>query len=94
MPKIQHSSIARKLWSPLRQPDPELAYVFRAEVKAYAIGASLLQEEEQNERPMQYTSRLLSTAECNSTTEREVLAVVYVINLADHVRKCAVECSL
>lgn len=64
----------------LRQADPTLPYILRTDASAYAIGACLLQGEGQEERPVEYASRLLTKAESNySTTEREALAVVYAV---------------
>lgn len=62
----------------LRQADPTKPYLLRTDASSYAIGACLLQGEGPDERPVEYASRLLTSAERNySTTEREALAVVF-----------------
>lgn len=64
----------------LRQADPGLPYTLRTDASAYALGAALLQGEGPDERPVEYASRLLTSAERNySTTEREALAIVWSI---------------
>lgn len=65
----------------LRQADSRLPYVLKTDASSYAIGAVLLQGEREDERPVEYASRLLTSAEKNyHTTEREVLAVVWAVD--------------
>ncbi|GFV95847.1 retrovirus-related Pol polyprotein from transposon 297 [Trichonephila clavipes] len=66
----------------LRQVDPKKPFIIRTDVSSYALGAVLLQgESTTDEQPVEYASRLLSSAEKNySTTEREALAVVWALN--------------
>lgn len=65
----------------LRQIDENLTFILRTDASSYAIGAILLQGESlHEERPIEYASRLLTTAEVNySTTERKALAVVLAL---------------
>lgn len=64
----------------LRQADPHLPYILRTDASGYALGACLLQGEGPDERPVEYASRLLTSAEVNySTTEREALGVVWAV---------------
>ncbi|GFT77737.1 retrovirus-related Pol polyprotein from transposon 297 [Trichonephila clavipes] len=66
----------------LRQVDPKKPLIIRTDASSYALGAVLLQgESPTDEQPVEYASRLLSSAEKNySTTEREALAVVWALN--------------
>ncbi|GFW73101.1 retrovirus-related Pol polyprotein from transposon 297 [Trichonephila clavipes] len=66
----------------LRQVDPKKPFIIRTDASNYALGAVLLQgESPTDEQPVEYASRLLSSAEKNySTTEREALAVVWALN--------------
>ncbi|GFY04882.1 retrovirus-related Pol polyprotein from transposon 297 [Trichonephila clavipes] len=66
----------------LRQVDPKKPLVIRTDASSYALGAVLLQgESPTDEQPVEYASRLLSSAEKNySTTEREALAGVWALN--------------
>ncbi|GFW05610.1 transposon Tf2-6 polyprotein [Trichonephila clavipes] len=66
----------------LRQVDPKKPFIIRTDASSYALGAVLLQgERPTDEQPVEYASRLLSSAEKNySTTEREALAVVWALN--------------
>ncbi|GFX87520.1 retrovirus-related Pol polyprotein from transposon 297 [Trichonephila clavipes] len=66
----------------LRQVDPEKPFIIRTDASSYALGAVLLQgESPTDEQPVEYASRLLSSAERNySTTEREALAIVWALN--------------
>lgn len=65
----------------LRQIDEDLPFTLRTDASAYALGAVLLQGEcPKEEKPVEYASRLLNSAEKNySTTEREALAVVWAL---------------
>ncbi|GFW50213.1 retrovirus-related Pol polyprotein from transposon 297 [Trichonephila clavipes] len=55
----------------LRQVDPKKPFIIRTDASSYALGAVLLQgENPTDEQPVEYASRLLSSAEKNySTTE-------------------------
>ncbi|GFX56874.1 retrovirus-related Pol polyprotein from transposon 297 [Trichonephila clavipes] len=66
----------------LRQVDPKKPFIIRTDASSYALGAVLLQgESPTDEQPVEYASRLLSSAEKNySTTEREALAIVWALN--------------
>ncbi|GFS54202.1 retrovirus-related Pol polyprotein from transposon 297 [Trichonephila clavipes] len=66
----------------LRQVDPKKPFIIRMDASSYALGAVLLQgESPTDEQPVEYASKLLSSAEKNySTTEREALAVVWALN--------------
>ncbi|GFU31156.1 retrovirus-related Pol polyprotein from transposon 297 [Trichonephila clavipes] len=66
----------------LRQVDPKKPFIIRTDASSYALGAVLLQgESPTDEQPVEYASRLLSSAEKNySTTEREALAVVWALS--------------
>lgn len=62
----------------LIQADCNKPFVLRTDASSYAIGAVLMQGEGNDERPIEYASRLLTAAEKNySTVEREALAVVW-----------------
>ncbi|KAG6464946.1 hypothetical protein O3G_MSEX014832 [Manduca sexta] len=64
----------------LRQADETKPYTLRTDSSGYCLGAVLMQGEAQDERPIEYASRLLLPAERNySTTEREALAVVWAV---------------
>lgn len=65
----------------LRQAEPGIPYTLRTDASSYAIGAALLQGEGSEERPIEYASRLLTSAERNyTTTEREALALVWAVH--------------
>ncbi|GBM95898.1 Retrovirus-related Pol polyprotein from transposon 297, partial [Araneus ventricosus] len=66
----------------LRQVDPTKPFIIRTDASGYALGAVLLQgDSPADERPIEYASRLLSSADKNySTTEREALAVVWALD--------------
>ncbi|GFS93406.1 retrovirus-related Pol polyprotein from transposon 17.6 [Trichonephila clavipes] len=64
----------------LKQADGTQPYIIRTDASNYALGAVLLQGERSDEHPIEYASQLLTPAERNySTTEREVLAVVWAL---------------
>lgn len=65
----------------LVQADYTKPFLLRTDSSNYALGAALLQgESPHDEHPIEYASRLLTTAEQNySTTEREALAVVWAV---------------
>ena len=65
----------------LGQAVDNMPFSIQTDASAYAIGAVLLQGEGPEEHPIEYASRLLSSAERNySTTEREALAIVWACN--------------
>ncbi|GFU75150.1 retrovirus-related Pol polyprotein from transposon 412 [Trichonephila clavipes] len=59
-----------------------MPFIIRIDTSSYTLGAVLLQgESPAEEQPVEYASRLLSSAEKNySTIEREALAVVWALN--------------
>lgn len=76
-------NIRQLLVSPpiLRQADETKPFILRTDSSGYCLGAVLMQGEKQDERPVEYASRLLISAERNyTTTEREALAVVWAVN--------------
>ncbi|GFW07434.1 retrovirus-related Pol polyprotein from transposon 297 [Trichonephila clavipes] len=71
-----------KLASPpvLKPPDGTKPFVIRTDASSVALRAVLLQGEKDEEHPIEYASRLLSSSERNySTTERKALAVVWAL---------------
>lgn len=64
----------------LSQADETKPYIIKGDASSYAIGAVLVQGEGEDEHPVEFASRLLTSAERNySTTEREALAVVWAV---------------
>lgn len=64
----------------LRQADETKTFILRTDSSAYCLGAVLMQGDGNDERPVEYASRLLTSPERNySTTEREALAVVWAV---------------
>lgn len=62
----------------MTQPQDSKPFLIKTDASIYAIGAILLQGEGNEEHPIEYASRLLTSAEKNySTTEREALAMVW-----------------
>ena len=60
----------------LKEAQDNMSFVVKTDASSYAIGAVLLQGDGKDEHPI--ARRLLSSAERNySTTEREVLAIVW-----------------
>ncbi|GFT60792.1 retrovirus-related Pol polyprotein from transposon 17.6 [Trichonephila clavipes] len=71
-----------KLASPpvLKPADSTKPFVIRTDASSVALGAVLLQGEKDEEHPIEYISRLLSSSERNySTSERDALAVVWAL---------------
>lgn len=65
----------------LRQADVTKPFSLNTDASDYAIGGVLMQGEGEDERPVEYASRLLTSAERNySTLEREALAIVHCLN--------------
>ncbi|GFU76711.1 transposon Tf2-8 polyprotein [Trichonephila clavipes] len=65
----------------LKQADFSKPFLIRTDASNYALGAVLLQGEDKEDHPVEFSSRLLNPAERNySTTEREALAVVWALN--------------
>lgn len=74
--------LKKSLISPpvLKQVDETKPFVLRTDASNYALGAVLIQGQGPEEHPIEYASRLLTSAERNySTTEREALAVVWAL---------------
>lgn len=64
----------------LRQADETKPYIIKSDASFYTIGAVLVQEQGEHEHPVEFASRLMTSAERNySTTEREALAVVWAV---------------
>ena len=65
----------------LRPAERGQPYILRTDASDHALGVALLQGEGSDEHPVEYASRLLSSAERNySATEREALAIVWAVN--------------
>jgi hypothetical protein len=65
----------------LQQAEWTKPFLLRTDASSHAIGAALLQWEENEEKPIEYASRLLTAPERNyTTTEREALAIVWAVN--------------
>ncbi|GFW43493.1 retrovirus-related Pol polyprotein from transposon 297 [Trichonephila clavipes] len=71
----------RLMTSPiLKQSDGSKPFTIRTDASNYALGTVLLQGSGPDEHVIEYASRLMIPAERNySTTEREALAVVWVL---------------
>jgi hypothetical protein len=64
----------------LAHPDWKQRFIVQPDASAVAIGAVLAQQQEGREVVIRYASRILSSAERNySTTERELLAIVWAL---------------
>ncbi|GBM50822.1 Retrovirus-related Pol polyprotein from transposon 17.6 [Araneus ventricosus] len=64
----------------LKQCDSAKPYIIRTDASNFALGAVLAQGEIPDELPIEYASRLLTSAEKNySTTKREALSVVWAL---------------
>ncbi|XP_063374947.1 uncharacterized protein LOC134662604 [Cydia amplana] len=64
----------------LKQLDSDAPYIIKTDASNYAIGAALVQGEGEKEHPIEYASRLLTSAERNYTvTEKEALAIVWAV---------------
>lgn len=73
----------------LRQPDDNMPFILFTDASSYAIGAVLVQGSRDDQRPIEYASRLLTKPECNySTTDREALAVVWAVEKFRHYIEC------
>ncbi|GBM37612.1 Retrovirus-related Pol polyprotein from transposon 17.6 [Araneus ventricosus] len=74
--------LKEKLVSPpvLKQVDETKPFALRTDASNYALGAVLIQGKGEEEHPIEYASRLLTSSERNySTTKREALAVVWAL---------------
>lgn len=75
--RIKHLLITAPI---LRQADETKPFTLRTDSSGYCLGAVLMQGEGHDERPVEYASRMLNSAERNyNTTEREALAVVWAV---------------
>lgn len=64
----------------LKPADSTKPYILKTDASNYAVGAVIVQGEGDEEHPVEYASRLLTSAERNySTTEREALAVIWAL---------------
>ena len=77
----------------LRQLDANLPFTIATDASACALGAVLMQGDEDDQRPIEYASRLLTGAERNySATDREALAVVWALdNFRTYVDGCEIK---
>lgn len=75
--RIKHLLVSAPI---LRQADESKPFTLRTDSSGYCLGAVLMQGEGPDERPVEYASRMLNSAERNyNTTEREALAVVWAV---------------
>lgn len=75
--RIKHLLVTAPI---LRQADESKPFTLRTDSSGYCLGAVLMQGEGPEERPVEYASRMLNSAERNyNTTEREALAVVWAV---------------
>ena len=84
------TSICEESWLTLKRaltskpvlafPSPDLPYVVMADASSYCIAGVLLQETSEGQKAISYHSRMLNKSQQNySTTEREALAIIFVI---------------
>lgn len=65
----------------LQQARDDQPFTLKTDASGYALGAVLEQGDKNNEHPIEFISRLLTSAERNyATIEREALAVVWAVN--------------
>lgn len=65
-------------------PDPKLPFIIYTDASDGAVGASLVQEHDNERRIIHLISRKLSDAECKwSTTEREAFGVLWALESFD-----------
>lgn len=64
----------------LRQADDTMPFIIKTDASSYAIGAVLVQGEKEEEHPIEYASRFLTSVARNySTTELEALGIVWAV---------------
>lgn len=76
-------TLKEKLITPpiLQYPNFEKPFILTTDSSSFAIGAVLSQNYTGNDLPIAYASRILNSAETRySTTEREMLAIVWAVN--------------